>query len=110
MGPAVWLHGDLHPANVVVRDGALVGLIDFGEMCGGDPATDLSAAWLLPDGAAGRFFDAYGDVDGATIARARAGQCCEPCTSSRSVAVVDSVSRVGSRPGNRRGMPHCAVR
>lgn len=72
VGPAVWLHGDLHPANVVVRDGALAGVIDFGEMCGGDPATDLSAAWmLLPDGAADRFFDAYGVADEATIARAR---------------------------------------
>jgi len=67
-----WLHGDLHPANVVVRDGGLAGVIDFGEMCAGDPATDLSAAWiLLPAGAAQRFFDAYEDVDEATIARAR---------------------------------------
>lgn len=72
VGPAPWIHGDLHPANVVVRDGALAGVIDFGEMCGGDPATDLSAAWmLLPDGAADRFFDAYGVADEATIARAR---------------------------------------
>lgn len=67
-----WLHGDLHPANVVVRDGTLAGVLDFGEMCAGDPATDLSAAWiLLPAGAASRFFDAYGKVDDATVARAR---------------------------------------
>lgn len=71
-GAATWLHGDLHPANVVVRDGTLAGVIDFGEMCAGDPATDLSAAWiLLPAGTEGRFFDAYGDVDEATVARAR---------------------------------------
>ncbi|GLZ36636.1 hypothetical protein Acsp05_02610 [Actinokineospora sp. NBRC 105648] len=67
-----WLHGDLHPANVVVRDGTLAGVIDFGELCAGDPATDLSAAWiLLPAGTAGRFFETYGDADDATIARAR---------------------------------------
>jgi aminoglycoside phosphotransferase (APT) family kinase protein len=60
-GAPLWLHGDLHPANVVVRDGALAGVIDFGELCAGDPATDLSAAWiLLPAGAADRFFNAYG--------------------------------------------------
>jgi len=54
----VWIHGDLHPANVVVTDGTLSGVIDFGEMCAGDPATDLSAAWLLlPAGTAARFFD-----------------------------------------------------
>jgi aminoglycoside phosphotransferase (APT) family kinase protein len=71
-GAPVWLHGDLHPANVVVRDGMLAGVIDFGELCAGDPATDLSAAWiLLPAGAASRFFDAYGRADEATIARAR---------------------------------------
>ena len=71
-GAPLWLHGDLHPANVVVRNGALAGVIDFGEMCAGDPATDLSAAWiLLPAGAANRFFDAYGQADEATITRAR---------------------------------------
>jgi aminoglycoside phosphotransferase (APT) family kinase protein len=55
-----------------VRDGTLAGVVDFGEMCAGDPATDLSAAWLLlPDGGARRFFDAYGGADAATVARAR---------------------------------------
>ncbi|RLK62000.1 aminoglycoside phosphotransferase family protein [Actinokineospora cianjurensis] len=71
-GAPRWLHGDLHPANVVVRDGGLAGVIDFGELCAGDPATDLSAAWiLLPAGAVTRFFDAYQHADEATIARAR---------------------------------------
>ncbi|SDM44561.1 aminoglycoside phosphotransferase family protein [Allokutzneria albata] len=71
-GAPTWLHGDLHPANVTVREGTLAGVIDFGDMCAGDPATDLSAAWiLLPAGAASRFFAAYEDLDEATIARAR---------------------------------------
>jgi aminoglycoside phosphotransferase (APT) family kinase protein len=76
-GPRTWLHGDLHPANVVTRDGQLAGIVDFGELCAGDPATDLSAAWLLlPDGAAARFFAAYagpdgGPADAATVERAR---------------------------------------
>jgi aminoglycoside phosphotransferase (APT) family kinase protein len=71
-GAPAWLHGDLHPANVVVQDGTLSGVIDFGEMCAGDPATDLSAAWiLLPAGTATQFFDAYGRADQATVARAR---------------------------------------
>ncbi|WP_433160888.1 aminoglycoside phosphotransferase family protein [Kribbella sp. CA-247076] len=73
-GPPKWLHGDLHPANVVVTDdGALSGVIDFGDLSIGDPATDLAAAWvLLPDGAAERFFDAYALADDAMITRARA--------------------------------------
>jgi aminoglycoside phosphotransferase (APT) family kinase protein len=46
-------------------------VIGFGELCAGDPATDLAAAWLLlPAGAASRFFDAYGNADEAMIRRA----------------------------------------
>ncbi|MFD7617922.1 aminoglycoside phosphotransferase family protein [Streptomyces sp. NPDC059802] len=71
-GPPVWVHGDLHPANVVVSDGTLSGVIDFGDMFAGDPAWDLAAAWvLLPTGAASRFFDVYALADEATIRRAR---------------------------------------
>lgn len=48
--PSVWLHGDLHPANVLTTDGRPCGIIDFGDLCTGDPALDLAAAWiLLPD-------------------------------------------------------------
>ncbi|MFE3793025.1 aminoglycoside phosphotransferase family protein [Nocardia tengchongensis] len=71
-GAPLWLHGDLHPANVVVRNGILSGILDFGDMCAGDPATDLSAAWiLLPTDTAPLFFDAYPAADEATITRAR---------------------------------------
>ncbi|MFC3491610.1 aminoglycoside phosphotransferase family protein [Glycomyces rhizosphaerae] len=68
----VWIHGDLHPANAVAAEGTLAGVIDFGELCAGDPATDLAAAWLLlPEGAAELCLDAYPDVDEATVLRAR---------------------------------------
>ncbi|XVU28375.1 aminoglycoside phosphotransferase family protein [Actinoplanes sp. CA-054009] len=71
-GPRVWVHGDLHPANVVVADGTLAGVVDFGALYAGDPAWDLGAAWLLlPGGGASRFFGAYPRVDDATIRRAR---------------------------------------
>lgn len=71
-GPPVWVHGDLHPANVVVSDGTLSGIVDFGDMFAGDPAWDLAAAWvLLPAGAAARFFDGYARADEAAIRRAR---------------------------------------
>ena len=45
--PPVWLHGDLHPANILVHGGRLSGVIDFGDITSGDPATDLSVAWML---------------------------------------------------------------
>lgn len=71
-GPAVWLHGDLHPANILTADGTFCGVIDFGDMCAGDPACDLAAPWiLLPDGAAA-FHRAYRPAaDPATLRRAR---------------------------------------
>ncbi|WP_171166959.1 aminoglycoside phosphotransferase family protein [Streptomyces sp. I05A-00742] len=72
-GPALWLHGDLHPANVLTTDGTFCGVIDFGDLFAGDPAFDLAAAWiLLPDGATDRFFAAYRPTpDASTLRRAR---------------------------------------
>jgi aminoglycoside phosphotransferase (APT) family kinase protein len=46
-GPPVWLHGDLHPANILVSAGRVSGIIDFGDITAGDPATDLAVAWML---------------------------------------------------------------
>jgi len=72
-GPGVWLHGDLHPANVVLESGTLSAIIDFGDLCAGDPATDLAGAWLLlPARAIAVLADAYGGMDDALGRRARA--------------------------------------
>jgi aminoglycoside phosphotransferase (APT) family kinase protein len=46
-GPRVWIHGDLHPANLLIRNGHLSAVIDFGDLTAGDPSTDLSVAWML---------------------------------------------------------------
>jgi aminoglycoside phosphotransferase (APT) family kinase protein len=75
-GPPVWLHGDLHPANILVNDGQVSGVIDFGDITAGDPASDLSVAWmLLPAGGHPIFWSAYraagGRTDDAVRARAR---------------------------------------
>jgi aminoglycoside phosphotransferase (APT) family kinase protein len=65
-----WIHGDPHPANLIVREDALVGVIDFGDLCAGDPATDLAGGFLaLPTEALDTFLHAYGDPDDATIRR-----------------------------------------
>jgi aminoglycoside phosphotransferase (APT) family kinase protein len=73
-GPPMWLHGDLHPANVLTEQGDLCGVVDFGDLCAGDPALDLAAAWiLLPDTAAIERFRAACPLaaDEATWRRAR---------------------------------------
>jgi aminoglycoside phosphotransferase (APT) family kinase protein len=65
-GPPLWLHGDLHPANILVNDGQVSGVIDFGDITAGDPASDLSVAWmLLPLDCHARFWPAYQAIGGA---------------------------------------------
>ena len=76
-GAAVWIHGDLHPGNLLVRAGRLSGVLDFGDVTAGDPATDLSVAWMLLRGSARSAFrdlacGADGWLDGDTWTRARA--------------------------------------
>jgi aminoglycoside phosphotransferase (APT) family kinase protein len=44
----VWIHGDLHPGNVLVNAGRVSAVIDFGDLAAGDPATDWATAWMLP--------------------------------------------------------------
>ena len=69
-----WLHGDLHPANIIVDDGHLVAVIDWVDLSGGDQAYDLAAAWMcfpdVDDRAA--FITAAAVEDGPTWVRARA--------------------------------------
>ena len=43
----VWLHADLHTRNMVVHEGELSAIIDWGDICSGDAATDLAAAYML---------------------------------------------------------------
>lgn len=65
-GPAVWVHGDPHPMNLLLHaDGRLAGVIDFGDVCSGDPASDLAVAWLMFDAPARGRFRAACNLSGA---------------------------------------------
>ena len=46
-GPPVWFHGDLSYLNVLVREGRVTGVIDWGTCGVGDPAIDTMIAWSL---------------------------------------------------------------
>ena len=70
-GPPMWVHGDLHPGNLVVDRARLTGVLDFGDLTGGDPATDLAIAWMLFDPEARAAMRTGLDVDDATWGRAR---------------------------------------
>jgi aminoglycoside phosphotransferase (APT) family kinase protein len=71
--PVSVLHGDLHFRHLLVDDhGALSGVIDWGDVCRGDPAIDLTLVWsLLPPSARPDFLAAYGPVREDQLVRAR---------------------------------------
>lgn len=70
-GPPVWLHGDLQPLNLLVSQGRLSAVIDFGGLGVGDPACDLMAAWNLLSADTRDVFRAALSVDDATWTRGR---------------------------------------
>ncbi len=101
VGPR-WLHGDLHPLNLVWRHERLVAVIDFGDICRGDPATDLAVAWyVFPDPAQRRHFQDLARIDGAPVDEATwmraAGwalaMACAIATNSGDHPVLDRLSR-----------------
>lgn len=66
-----WFHGDMAPSNLLVRDGRLAAVIDFGTCGVGDPACDLVLAWTFLDAEARHTFRRALDVDSSTWARGR---------------------------------------
>ncbi|MEV5965406.1 aminoglycoside phosphotransferase family protein [Kribbella sp. NPDC051952] len=71
-GTPTWIHGDLMPGNLLVADGKLSAVIDFGTARAADPAGDLLAAWYTFEGPARQAFREALEVDHDTWARARA--------------------------------------
>ncbi|MGL5009163.1 MAG: phosphotransferase, partial [Paracoccaceae bacterium] len=70
-GAPVWVHGDVAAGNLLLRDGELAAVIDFGGLAVGDPACDLVGAWTMFDGAARLAFREEVGVDAGTWDRAR---------------------------------------
>ena len=67
----VWLHGDVAAGNLLVKDGKLSAVIDFGILGVGDPACDLAIAWTLLHGEARAAFREALPLDDGTWARGR---------------------------------------
>ena len=70
-GPPVWFHGDIAQGNLLVADGKLTAVIDFGTAGVGDPACDLVIAWTMFAGDSRRAFRDAVNQDDGTWARAR---------------------------------------
>ncbi len=69
--PPVWFHGDIAFGNLLVRDGRLAAVIDFGTSGIGDPACDVVLAWTLLSGAARQAYAESLALDHDTWARGR---------------------------------------
>jgi aminoglycoside phosphotransferase (APT) family kinase protein len=67
----VWFHGDVATGNLLVRDGRLAAVLDFGTSGIGDPACDAVIAWTFFSGTSRDRFRAELDVDAATWSRGR---------------------------------------
>jgi aminoglycoside phosphotransferase (APT) family kinase protein len=70
-GPPVWIHGDLDARNLLVRDGKITGVLDWGSVCVGDPACDVKVAWAVLDSETRPIFRELLEIDDATWARSR---------------------------------------
>jgi aminoglycoside phosphotransferase (APT) family kinase protein len=101
-GPPLWLHGDLHPGNLLLRSGRISAVLDFGDLTSGDPATDLSIAWMLLPASARSAFrasarEASTVIDDDTWVRARGWALALGLVylaSSRDDAALEAVGRV----------------
>lgn len=70
-GPDVWVHGDVTSTNLLVVDGRLAAVIDFGCCAVGDPACDLAITWTLFHGESRRTFRDGIGLDDGTWSRGR---------------------------------------
>lgn len=69
--PPVWVHGDISAGNLLVTEGKLSAVIDFGGLAIGDPACDLAMAWTFFKGESRKAFRAALPLDDETWARGR---------------------------------------
>jgi aminoglycoside phosphotransferase (APT) family kinase protein len=69
--PPVWIHGDLDSRNLLVENGRLSAVIDFGSLGVGDPACDVMVAWKVLSADTRGIFRAALSIDEAAWARSR---------------------------------------
>ena len=105
--PPVWVHGDVTPSNLLVMDGRLSAVIDFGCCSVGDPACDTAIAWTVFSGASRQAFVTGMDLDRATWHRGRGWALWRALITRRDerrtgAGAADAASRFGWRLGARR--------
>jgi aminoglycoside phosphotransferase (APT) family kinase protein len=102
-GPAVWVHGDVTASNLLVRDGRLAAVVDFGCSAVGDPACDVVIAWTFFAGSSRETFREQLPVDRGTWARGRGWALWKAL-----ITVADDVDGRADRAAQRMGWRHSA--
>ncbi|PJJ43151.1 aminoglycoside phosphotransferase (APT) family kinase protein [Glutamicibacter mysorens] len=99
-GAPLWLHGDPHPHNTVVTEQQgrcqLAALIDFGDLCAGDPASDLGMLWMhfSPEVTA-TAFESYGTWQGSDLWQRSRGWALRYAMLTAALAEGDPLGRIG---------------
>lgn len=95
--PPLWIHGDVAVGNLLVQNGKLCAVIDFGQLAIGDPACDLVIAWTFFTGESREVFKATMSLDEDTWARARGWTLWKaliaplPGTGNKSQQVIEAI-------------------
>lgn len=92
----VWVHGDVSPGNLLIQDGRLTAVIDFGLLAVGDPACDLAIAWTLFDGRTRVAFRNALPLDDSTWARGRAWALWKALIVASGLCATNAISQAQS--------------
>lgn len=90
--PPVWFHGDVAYGNLLVEEGRLSAVIDFGTSGIGDPACDLVIAWTMFEGRSRAAYREVLSLDAGTWARGRGWALWK--------ALIVAAGMVGGKPGD----------
>ncbi len=96
-GPPVWVHGDIALGNLLVRNGKLAAVIDFGQVCVGDPACDLAIAWTFFKAQHRQTLRMRLDLDSATWHRGRAWALWKAVIVAAGLVETNAIERRASR-------------
>ncbi len=95
VNPPVWIHGDVSSGNILVKDGEIAAVIDFGSAAIGDPACDLSIAWTMFDKDSRDAFRISMDLDDDTWARGKGW------TLWKSLILLSGIDKTNAYEGKR---------